>query len=105
MTSLISLALPDGAAGPIFTARVKGKNGRVETGLWACESNGEVREIIRTGQSIAVGSTTKLLRSFDALKLVPRSPSQPRSYNDQGRIVYRATFADGEQAILKAPLP
>lgn len=115
-SAFTSLALPEGNAGPVFTAKLAGSKGMArqdkvsgsnDQGLWAVDSSGELQLVVREGQEVtADGSTTrKKVKSFTVLSAVPGSSAQRRSFDTTGRIVYRAVFTDGSQAVVKVQLP
>jgi autotransporter-associated beta strand protein len=107
-----SVALPDAPCGPIFSGRLlvplPGQPNpanitfRNRTGVWAVDSTGVVRLIVRTGDALV---PTKQIKAFTLLSWVDGSPSQSRFFNTEGEIIYRATLSDGSQTIVKATLP
>lgn len=110
-SALGALALPDGAdGGPVFlgtlavnaTAGVTTKN---NAGLWAMDSAGTLRLVLRTNQSVTVGANTKTLRSFTGLLAAPGSIGAASSYNNAGRIAVLANFTDGTRALLTVEIP
>lgn len=104
----VSLAvLPD--YGPVFKAKlarsstVRRQN---DEGLWAVDSSGTLRLILREGDPIFVGGQGKRLVSFSTLDTVLDSPAQRRTFgNDPGRLVCRAKFDDGKTAIVRVTVP
>ena len=109
-----SLGLPDGA-GPAFVAKIApgtggktppmGVNATNNLGLWAVDSTGELRLIVRTGDTMHVGGNVKTLSLMTILSPVLGSPGQARSYNHAQDLVFRATFTDRTQAIMRVHLP
>ncbi|MHA3775569.1 DUF7453 family protein [Verrucomicrobiota bacterium sgz303538] len=107
--SFVSVALPDGATGPIFVAKLlsakTGPAGRVtarnDLGLWAADTAGVARLLLREGDLL----DGKTIASFVALPVVLSSAAQARSYNDAGTIAVRVTFSDGSQAIVRLGVP
>ena len=108
-----SLVLPDGARGPVFVAdvmvpaigrpnpaRISAAN---DTGVWAVDSNGVLRLIVREGDVLP--GTTSPIRALALLGNITGSPAQTRSYNGNSEIIYRATLADGSEVIAKARVP
>ena len=108
-----SIALPDGATGPVFLAdlqipavghpnpaRVTASN---STGLWAVDSNGALRLIVRQGDIFP--GTSLSIRAISILGNVLGSPGQTRSFNSHAELIYRATLSDGSEAIAKARVP
>lgn len=49
--------------------------------------------------------TTAELKGFTVLNAVSGSPGVTRSFNNHGRLVWRATFADGSNAIVVTQVP
>ncbi|MHA3771732.1 DUF7453 family protein [Verrucomicrobiota bacterium sgz303538] len=103
-----TLALPDGL-GPVFLGKMMPRLGGVSTandaGLWATDGNGEVHLLVREGDNIEVAGITKAVKSFTVLAVVPGSPGQTRAFNRARQLVYRATFMDGSQAIVRVQMP
>jgi hypothetical protein len=108
--SFTSLALADGAtfqkaSRPLFVARLKAGTGGATTasdvGLWAVDSAGRLRLVVREGDVIA----GKTVRTFTVLSVVPGSPGQTRSFNSQGQVIYRAVFTDASQALVQVQMP
>jgi hypothetical protein len=103
--SFNSFALPDGERGPIFEATLAKGGGAVnasnDMGLWAVDSLGEVRLLVRE-QDVVEG---KMLKSFSALQAVSGSAGVRRSFNNAGQLVYRAYFSDGSQSVMKVQVP
>lgn len=109
-----SLGLPDGA-GPAFVAKVNpgtagkllplGVNATNNVGLWAIDSTGALNLVIRTGDTIHIGGAPKVVSLLSILPPVLGSPGQARSYNKSGDLVFRATFTDRTQSILRVHLP
>ena len=108
-----SLALPDGAHGPVFLADLvipaAGRpnpaliNPTNDTGVWAVDSTGVLRLMVREGDVLA--GTTSPVRALTLLGNVGGSPAQKRSYNGNAEIVYRATLGDGSEVIGKLRVP
>ena len=108
-----SIALPDGSNGPVFLAdlmvplagrpnlaKVTAGN---DTGVWAVDSNGVLRLIVREGD--VCPGTALTIRAIALLGNVAGSPAQTRSYNGHAELIYRATLSDGSEAIAKARVP
>lgn len=107
-SKFLSFILPDGpSAGPVFLAQVKGKavTAQNKLGLWAVDSGGFVKEILRTDEEVHFPNGTKRLRSFTLLNSLPGSFGARRSYNSTRSVAVQATFSDRSQAILRVDLP
>lgn len=98
----VSLALSDGPTSSLFVTQATGPRGWAgkARGLWGMDATGTLQLIVREGQG--VGNRT--LESFDVLASVGNSPGQTRSFNHAGEVLYRATFVDGSQGIVRAIL-
>lgn len=92
--------------GPIFTATlVPGKGGitkATSNGLWATDFQGNVRLLVQAGVTQIDGKTVK---SFTLLNANAGSQGSTRSFNDHAFVVWRATFTDKSQAIVKTEVP
>ncbi len=101
-----TFALPDDG-GPVFIAQVKGKavTSHTKLGLWAADSTGLVRQILRTGASIPLPSGAKTLTGFTLLNALPGSFGARRSYNATRSLAVQATFSDHTQALLRVDVP
>lgn len=112
--SFTSLALPDNT-GPVFLAKLAAGTGGARSpsgvnvtnniGVWAMGSAGDLRLIVRTGDILRVGGQPKTLSLINILEPVLGSPGQGRSYNHASDLVFRATFTDRTQAVMRVPLP
>ena len=106
-----SMALPGGATGPVFTASLQRGPGKLagpggitsidDVGLYAVDSAGQVREILRENQSL-LGKTVK---TFSALKAVAGSAGVGRSYNSAAAVVALVTFTDHSVAMVRVRVP
>ncbi len=99
-----SLAIASGR-GPIFAATlVPGKGGVTKataSGVWATDAAGNPRLLFRTGDMIG----GKTLKKFTLLNATVGSVGVTRSFNDNGRVVWQATFTDKTTAIITTEVP
>jgi uncharacterized repeat protein (TIGR03803 family) len=112
--SFSSLALPDNAD-PVFVAKLAAgtggtalPNGITATnnlGVWAIDNAGILRLIVRTGDILKVGGQPKTLSLVNVLGPVLGSAGQARSYNGTRYLVFRVTFTDRTQAIMRLVIP
>ena len=70
-------------------------------GVWAVDVDGFLRLLFRTKDVIG-GKTVK---SFIVLTAIPGSEGVTRSFNDQGQVVWHATFTDKTTAIVLTEIP
>jgi hypothetical protein len=91
--------------GPIFTARLSGSgNGPVDRGCWALATDGSLKLVLKTGESVA----GKVLRNFAILDRVQLSPAQGRAWaasDATPTVIFRAKFEDNVDGILSVSLP
>lgn len=111
--AILSIALPDGARGPVFVAsltippaghpnpaRINSYN---NIGVWAVDSTGVLHLVVREGEILP--GTGLRIRAIALLGNVRGSPAQTRGYNGHAELMYRATLSDGSEAITKVRLP
>jgi len=107
--SFTNYALPDGpGVGVIFSAEVTGKavTAKNKLGLWAEDSEGLVRMLLRGDQDVTLSpGVTKKLANFTLLDALPGSFGSRRSYNSSGSVAVLATFTDKTQALLRVDVP
>ncbi len=97
-----TFALPD-SMGPVFVAQVKGRavSANTKTGLWAVDSQGITRQLLRTGQTVGA----KQITSFTLLNALPGSFGARRSFNGTGSLAVLATFSNRTKSILRIDVP
>ncbi len=99
-----SLVLPGGdEAGPVFLATVRGggvtkKN---QVGLWAVDSTGLLRQILRTGDPLNDSTIT----GITALSTVPGALGASRGFNSDRKVIVRLAFRGNRQSIVVADIP
>ena len=101
-----TFVLPDGI-GPVFIAQVKGRgvNGGNKLGLWAVDSVGTVRQLLRAGEPITLPTGAKTLKSFTLLNALPGTLGARRSYSGNGSLAVHVTFSDKTQALMRIDVP
>jgi len=105
-SKLITCALPDGpGAGPVFLAKISGgdSNTTNNLALWAVDSQGTVRRLLRSGTALSDGGP--LLTGLKLLDAAPGAFGVTRSFNANGSVALVATFADETQALLRIDIP
>ena len=106
VSKFISFALPGGpGAGAIFLAKTSGGDSTAANNLalWAVDSQGKVRRVLRTGDVLATGASP--LTGLILLNATDGSFGVTRSFSATGSIALLATFADGSQALIRADIP
>jgi hypothetical protein len=99
-TSFTSVALPGGTnAGPIFVAKVNTKKDNV--GLWARDSSGTVRLLIRAGDDL----DGQIVKKITLLTTISKAASAPRSFDAAGSVAVALTFKDGTTALRRIGIP
>ncbi|HEX8296302.1 MAG TPA: HYR domain-containing protein [Chthoniobacteraceae bacterium] len=105
-SKFVSYALPDGLGGKlIFVAETTGGDSepKNKVGLWAVDSTGLLRRLIRTGVPLTLGGSP--LATMTVLGAVPGSYGTARSYNATGSLALLAAFADKSQALVRVDIP
>jgi hypothetical protein len=104
--SFKSLALPGGAMGPLFIAKMRALRDRprvsADIGVWAVDRAGSLRLLFREGTTTIGGKTVK---TFNVLKEVSGSPGVTRAFNSRGQVAWQATFTDGTNGIVVTQVP
>ena len=101
-TRFLSTALPSNS-GPIFLAQVGGKGVSKlnNLGLWAVGSDGLIRQLLRTGDSVGNDKIT----SISLLNAVRGSFGVRRSYNATGAVAVLIGLSNRTQAIVYLGIP
>ena len=109
-SGITAYALPYGeSSAPVFIAKVKGSGIKTNSniGLYAVDSTGQLRELLRTNDPIDFGSPigSKTVKSFTLLNATPGSYGVGRSYNTNGALAVLVTLNDKSQALLRVEIP
>lgn len=103
-SAFVSTALPGSSDGsPIFVAKLSGRgvNATNNLGLWAMDSTGKIRLLIRTGGTVEGLKVS----SFTLLKAMNGVFGAARSYNSEGSIALSVNFKNKTQSLLRFDLP
>jgi hypothetical protein len=106
-----SLALPDGnESAPLFTATLAidggaGISRSNRRGLWAADSAGTLRLLLRAGQTYTVNGAPRVIKAFVALAPAPGSLGAAQGLDGSGNVTALVTFIDGTEAVLTIGLP
>lgn len=100
-TQFFQIALPD--QGGVL---INGSAGSTQ-GIWAQDSTGTLKLIVKRGGTVAVNGTNKVISSFSFLDPTYESiEGQTRCFSQNtGNLIFNAWFTDGQQAILKVTFP
>lgn len=108
-TRFTSIARPDtNGYGAFVSALLGGVSPQNRSALFAVDSGGELRRIMRTGdrlESAGPGSPLKSIKSFVALSAAPGSIGAARGYGEDGKITVLVTFTDRSQAVVTLQVP
>jgi hypothetical protein len=113
-TGITSTALPGGAkAGPIFLATLGGEdvNKSNNLGLWAVDTTGAIRRLLRTGDVLKIDEfidddqVTKTVAGMVLLQSLPGAFGATRSFNETGAVAVLVNFTDKTQALLHLGIP
>jgi len=93
----------------VFLAKITGPSGVIDTtnnqGIWAADSDGHVRLVARTGDVLMVEGVPKVVTALSIFTSTQGTAGQTLNWNRAGDLVYKATFSDKTQAILKVVFP
>jgi hypothetical protein len=95
-----SVALPDGL-GPVFVATLSGAPAGATSGVWAVDSDGLLRLLLRAGDPVAGG----VVKSFKVLGAVSGSGDQRRAFNQSRALVALVSYTDGTQRLVRITAP
>ncbi|MHA3773420.1 DUF7453 family protein [Verrucomicrobiota bacterium sgz303538] len=70
------------------------------SGIWRQKIDGSLELVLRQGQSLSVGNTTRIVRTFLALAPVAGSPDHRRSFTESGDLAFRLSFTDKSEGIV-----
>jgi hypothetical protein len=102
--TFLAVALPDGpAAEPIWLARLSGPNVAAANNLalFARDDTARARRLLRTGETLQVGSESKTIATFTALAGGPFPIGGRRAYGDAGTIAALVNFVGDGQALVR----
>jgi hypothetical protein len=99
--------------GPIFAATLVPRKGGISSSnasaVWSADFAGTLRLLFQAGETkIAFDADPmhdKLVKSFTLLKASAGCTSETRSFNDAGKVVWLATFADKTTAMVMTSVP
>ena len=74
------------------------------SGIWFTDDDSALRLVLREGDVIP-GDRGGRVRDIKFLEHIADSPTQTRSFNERGELIYRVSFGPGRQAIVKSTLP
>jgi hypothetical protein len=105
--SFTAMVLPDTAGGPIFLAQLSGShvNATNSIGLWATDSAGKVRLLLRTGEILSINGADKTVSLINSLGAAADSAGQGRYLDLEGNISATLTFTDGTTALVQFGMP
>ena len=100
------LALPD-QGGVILVATLTGAGVTPANndGVWAVNTAGKLRLIVRKGGTIPVDNVPEVISTLSALTSTPVTMAQPGGFNSQGNLIYQTSFKDRSQGIFTAIFP
>ena len=100
-----SYALTSGAVpGLVLLGEATGSSlPKFKQALWATDSNGLLRRILRTG--IQLSTDGPAIKTLTLLNAVPGSPGTTHSYSETASVAVLVTFTDKSQSLLRLDLP
>ena len=107
-SSFTNHALPGcEGGGPVFLATLSGTGVTLgnKTGLWARDSEGTLRQYLRTGDVLYSGGQNRTVSSIAILTAGNGPFGATRSFNSIGTLAARVTFTDRTQALVRMDVP
>jgi hypothetical protein len=102
-SSFDGLAMADSGSGFLVTGTALqaggGRSAKPIKALWVGGNEGRLQRLLRVGERRTVGAKTETLSGFDVLSQVLGSPSQRRSFNEEGQLVLREFYTNGGQSL------
>ncbi len=106
--SITDFALPGGGnPGPVFVGQLAGSGvtRANKRGLWAVDTTGAKRLVLRAGDSLSSGGATRTVSVFNLLKPGLGLYGATRSFNASGSIAALVIFTDRTQALVRIDVP
>jgi hypothetical protein len=104
--SFVQLVLPD-EGGVVFLATLAGTgvSGSNNQGIWAVDTQGNLRLVARTGDALLVNGQPKIVSKVSLFTATAGTNGQTRSFNPIGDLIYKVIFTDKTQALRKVLFP
>jgi len=100
--------LPD-QGGVIILATLSTGTGGVTAGnnqgIWAVDTNGILKQVIRTGDGLTVNGTAKVISALSIFNAPKTATGQTRHFNNPGDLTYKATFTDKSTGFVQSVFP
>jgi uncharacterized repeat protein (TIGR03803 family) len=74
-------------------------------GIWAVDTSGVLKRIIRKGDSLTYKGVVKTVSGLTIFNAPAASTGQTRHFNNPGDLIYKATFTDGSSGIVQSVFP
>jgi hypothetical protein len=74
-------------------------------GIWAVDTDGLLKQVVRTGQSLTVNGVPKTITGLTIFNAAKSSAGQTRHFNNAGDLLYKAAFNDGTTGIVQSVFP
>jgi len=74
-------------------------------GIWAVDTTGVLKQIIRTGSGLTVNGSAKTVSSLTIFNTPAAATGQTRHFDNPGDLMFKATFTDGSAAIMQSVFP
>ena len=74
-------------------------------GIWAEDTNGILKQILRKGDALTVNGATKIVSSISIFSAPTGFSGQTRHFNDRGDLGYKVTFTDGSNSFVQSVFP
>jgi len=106
--SFVQFVLPN-QGGVVFVANlVTGRGGVIGSNnqaIWAQDSSGALKQLIRKGDGLTVNGKAKTVSALTIFSAPANATGQTRHFNDAGDLVYKITFTDGSISLVQSVFP
>jgi len=106
--SFAQFVLPDQGGVVLLATLVTGTGGVVASnnqGIWAVDTDGLLKQVLRTGEALAVRGSTKIIYAISIFNAPAASTGQTRHFNNAGDLVYTVMFTDRSTSIVQSVFP
>lgn len=74
-------------------------------GIWAVDTAGVLKQILRKGDGLTVGGHAKIISTLGIFTPPTSATGQTRHFNNPGDLLYKVTFTDGSMSFVQSVFP
>jgi hypothetical protein len=106
--SFTEFVLPDQGGVVMLATLVTGTGGVItsnDQGIWAVDTDGLLKQIIRTGEALTINGNTRVISALSIFNAPTASTGQTRHFNSAGDLAYKVSFTDKTTSIVQSVFP